>query len=70
MVACELYDHHLAPLDPVRLHARVSASMSAHRDNLRREQVKAELLEALNDNRFKGRSRELVQLAYDYITGR
>lgn len=40
------------------------------REHVRREQVKAQLLAGLNDKRIRGRSRELIQLAYDHLSGR
>jgi hypothetical protein len=37
---------------------------------VRREEIKAELFTALSDGRLKGKSREVVQHAYDYLCGR
>jgi hypothetical protein len=45
----------------------------AHRtdtaNRVRREQIKAELFTALTDGRLKGRTREVIQHAYDYLSG-
>jgi hypothetical protein len=37
---------------------------------VRREHVKSELLQGLNDTAVKGKSRRLIQLAFDYLSGR
>jgi hypothetical protein len=39
-------------------------------DFVRREHVKSELLLGLNDRAIKGKSRKLIQLAHDYLSGR
>lgn len=36
---------------------------------VRREEIKAELWTALSDGRLKGRNREVIQHAYDYLSG-
>lgn len=36
---------------------------------VRREEVKAELWTALSDGRIRGRTREVIQHAYDYLSG-
>jgi hypothetical protein len=59
--------HRYAALDPARQRANDEAAMAGH---IRREQVKAELLAGLNGKPGKDRLRELVQLAYDYLSGR
>jgi hypothetical protein len=44
---------------------RASTSAAVHR-----EEIKAELFTALSDGRLKGKTREVVQHAYDYLSGR
>jgi hypothetical protein len=67
LVACPVHGHHLAPLDAV---AQAKADNTVRAGHIRREQVKAELLEGLNDRRLsQDRARELIQLAYNYISG-
>ncbi len=36
---------------------------------VRREEIKAELWTALSDGRLKGRARQVIQHAYDYLSG-
>jgi hypothetical protein len=68
MVGCEApkRGYHIVPLNAARAKALADADNAAH---VRREELKSELLEALNDRRFKGRGRELAQRAYDYLIG-
>jgi hypothetical protein len=56
-----------APLDPATQRAQDRAATAAF---VRRERVKAELLTGLNGKPGKDRLRELVQLAYDCLSGR
>jgi hypothetical protein len=37
---------------------------------VRREHVKSELLQGLNDRSIRGKPRRLLQLAFDYLSGR
>jgi len=37
---------------------------------VRREYVKSELLQGLNDRSLRGKPRRLLQLAFDYLSGR
>jgi hypothetical protein len=61
-------DHGYSSLDVPAQRAAHRASTQAH---LRREHVKGQLLEGLNDRRTsKERLRELVQLAFDHLSGR
>jgi hypothetical protein len=57
---------HRVPMDASAQRSAHQADTTAH---VRREQVKAELFAALRDGRVKGRSREVIQHAYDYLAG-
>ncbi len=57
----------LVPFDPVKSREILNTTTTEH---IRREKVKAQLLDGLKDGRIKGRSRELIQLALDHISGR
>ena len=65
-VACDWRGGHLVPVDPAQQHAHHHADTS---ERVHREQVKTELWEALKDGRIKGRTRDVIQHAYDYLRG-
>jgi hypothetical protein len=57
---------HLVPLD-----ASMRESLRQQNETfVRREYVKSELLKGLNDRKIQGKSRKLLQLAFDYLSGR
>ena len=57
----------LVPFDPVKSREVLTTTTREHVD---RELVKADLLAVLNDRRVKGKTRDLVQSAYDRLCGR
>lgn len=57
----------LIPMDPEQSRAVLTSTMGEH---VNRENAKAELLALLNDRRVKGRTRDGVQAAYDWLCGR
>jgi hypothetical protein len=57
----------LLPFDPVKSREVLTSTTREHVD---RELVKADLLAVLNDARVKGKTRDLVQSAYDRLCGR
>ena len=59
--------HSLVPFDPVKSREVLTSTTREHVD---RELVKADLLAVLNDKRVKGKTRDLVQSAYNRLCGR
>ena len=57
----------LVPFDPVKSREVLTSTTREHVD---RELVKADLLAVLNDAQVKGKTRDLVQSAYDRLCGR
>jgi hypothetical protein len=57
----------LVPFDPVKSREVLTTTT---REHVNRELVKADLLAVLNDKRVKGKTRDLVQSAYDRLSGR
>lgn len=55
------------PFDPEQSRAVLTSTTAEH---VNRENAKAELLKLLNDKRIKGRTRDGIQAAYDYLCGR
>jgi hypothetical protein len=55
------------PFDPDQSRAVLTATSA---ENVRAENAKAELLALLNDKRIRGRTRDGIQAAYDYLCGR
>ena len=63
---CPARRRHLVPFD-----ATMRDLQRQQNENfVRREHVKSELLEGLNDRAVKGKPRRLIQLAFDYLSGR
>lgn len=69
MVACPVPEkgYHVHPMN---VHDAQVLAQTDTGARIRREQLKARILETLNDKRFKGPRRDLVQDLYDYLTGR
>lgn len=55
---------------PLDVEAKRKREHAATQDNIRREELKADLLAYLADKRVKGRARELAQRSYNYMSGR
>jgi hypothetical protein len=63
---CPARRRHLVAFDA----GRRELERQRNEDFVRREHVKSELLLGLNDRAIKGKSRKLIQLAHDYLSGR
>jgi hypothetical protein len=64
--SCAARRRHLVPFD-----ASMREIQRQQNENfVRREYVKSELLQGLNDRSIKGKPRKLLQLAFDYLSGR
>jgi hypothetical protein len=63
---CPARRRHLVPFD-----ANIRELQRQQNESfVRREHVKSELLQGLNDGAVKGKARRLIQLAFDYLSGR
>jgi hypothetical protein len=63
---CPARRRHLVPFDAKMRELQRQQNESF----VRREHIKSELLQGLNDHAVKGKSRRLIQLAFDYLSGR
>jgi hypothetical protein len=64
--SCPARRRHLVPFDATMRELQRQQNESF----VRREHVKAELLQGLSDRAIKGKSRRLIQLAFDHLSGR
>jgi hypothetical protein len=64
--SCPAKRRHLVPFDDALREIQRQQNDSF----VRREYVKSELLQGLNDRSIKGKPRKLLQLAFDYLSGR
>ena len=64
--SCPARRRHLVPFDASMREMQRQQNESF----VRREHVKSELLQGLNDRSIKGKPRRLLQLALDYLSGR
>jgi hypothetical protein len=64
--SCPARRRHLVPFDASMREMQRQQNESF----VRRETVKSELLQGLNDHSIKGKPRRLLQLAFDYLSGR
>lgn len=67
MVRCEKYGHHLVPMNVPEWLKKQRAERAI---NIHRNEVRDILWAGLDDKRIKGKSRALIQRAYDFICGR
>ena len=64
--SCPARRRHLVPFDA----GMRELERQRNEDFVRREHVKSELLQGLNDRAIKGKAHKLILLAHDYLSGR